>query len=180
MLASSANRLGRFAEALREIDAASALAPERPATITLRCVVGFNVWLSALSTDEAGWSSDCRRAAAWSASARLQAAHADWRAGRTAEAISTWRALALSQGRLQAGALAGLLQADALDGIAAGRVQELLDSGDPLLLAVAASRGDGPAAARLVSLFGATAAGRQRAAVERLWGARGGERPAAP
>ena len=177
LIAVSANRLGRFAEALSEIDAASALAPDRPAIISLRCVIGFNVWLSGTGTDESGWTSDCRRAAAWSAVARLQSAHADWRAGRTREALAAWRELAQDKSPLQAGALAGLLQADALDGRSLGAVQRLLDSGDPLLLAVAAARGDATAAKRLVSLFGEATAARERAAVERLWGVRGAERP---
>lgn len=175
LLATSANALGRYAEALREIDAARA--PSRPAVITLRCVVGFNAWLTAISTDEAGWTADCRRAAAWSAIARLQTAHADWRAGHTREAVAGWRELAQRTGSLQTGALAGLWQAGALDELTAGRVKALLEQGDVLLLGVAASQGDGQAARRLTDLLGASAAAREQAAVARLWGAPGAMRP---
>ncbi len=175
LLATSANALGRYAEALREIDAARA--PSRPAVITLRCVVGFNAWLTAISTDEAGWTADCRRAAAWSAIARLQTAHADWRAGHTREAVAGWRKLAQRTGSLQTGALAGLWQAGALDELTAGRVKALLEQGDVLLLGVAASQGDGQAARRLTDLLGASAAAREQAAVARLWGAPGAMRP---
>jgi len=56
-------------------------------------------------------------------------------------------------------------------------VKALLERGDVLLLAVAASQGDGQAARRLTVLLGASAAAREQAAVARLWGAPGAMRP---
>ena len=172
MLASSANALGRYEEASRAIDAASLRAPERPATIALRCVIRFNLWLTAGTADETGWASDCRRAATWSATARLRAAQADWRDGKRAAAVSVWRDLAASTGPLSPDALAGLRQADALDPDSADRFAALLSANNRLLLALEAARGDGSSAQRLKDLAGEEAAAREQAAVERLWGPR--------
>ena len=172
MLAASANALGRYAEASMAIDEASRQAPERPATIALRCVIRFNLWLTAGTADEAGWASDCRRAAAWSATARLRAAHADWRDGKQAAAVEVWRELAARGGPLGPDALAGLRQAEALEPDSARRFEALLAQGNRLLLAIEAWRGDGRSAQRLQALAGIETAAREQAAVERLWGPR--------
>ncbi len=179
MLASSATTVGLHVEALAEIHAASEDGDARPGLVALRCVVEFNAWLAETTTDELPWARDCRRAASTSRTARLQAAHADWRDGLDARAIEAWQALAATDGPTQDTALAALLYAGVLTPTERTKLDAAAARHSAVVLAALAVQRKIGAWKRLVMVVGEGQAARDVAALERLWSAPR-ENPGAP
>jgi hypothetical protein len=169
MVAASATALGRHAEALGELAAATQRDSQRPSFITLSCIVQFNAWLADAKNSTIAWTENCRQAAASSASARLLNAHAAWRAGNVQAAIAGWREAAVPGGPDEASALAALSVAHALTEAEQRRLTALADQGSESVLAVMANAGDEGRQQQLQKALGPVRAQSAVRAAKRLW-----------
>lgn len=171
MLASSSAAVGWYAPAQAHARSATTLAPGRPAAISLRCVVEFKAWLADASAATADWPAWCQQASAYALTARLLTAHAHWRAGQTAAALTTWHALAARPSSAQSAALAALVAAQALNEPERELVARLVAGQDGLvILAAQAAAGDHAAEVALRNAAGEGPARLAVSAARRLWG----------
>lgn len=161
--------LGLTDEALHHAHAALARAPADEAARELLCVASFNAWLRAEHFQAPGPLADCEQSAATSPSARRALGVLYWRAGRSGEARTLWRALVADGGEQHDAALAALLMVDDQT-VAATELNGKLSPrwSDELLLALAV-RGQQEAGALLAQRLPSSEMVRQTAALKRLF-----------
>ena len=169
MVAASATALGRHAEALGELAAATQTDSQRTRFVALSCVVQFNAWLADAENATSAWTENCQQAGARSASARLLNAHAAWRAGKVQAAIAGWREAAVPGGPDEATALAALSVARALTEAEQRRFIDLANQGSESVLAVLANAGDVGRRQQLLETLGPARAQSAKRAARRLW-----------